>query len=409
VTDEPVRALLINENIGGHETVHHHLRRVADGRRDIAVTIMNVPPPGFWRKAAAVAVPVLTRWDADLRPVRYQLAQSAWVARHIGRCIAGAAAPDGRPFDVVNFYTHNAGLLARPFLRCTPYVVTIDSTNAQSNLMHPVREPTPYSGWSTPVVRPFERAVYSGAWRVVANSGWCARSVQRDYGIDRARIVTLPMGVPVPPRPEHLPAAGLPRVLFIGRRMERKGGYDLLDVHQRWLADRCELVLVTQDPVPPSRNVTVVDDVRPGDGQIDALLADSAVMVLPSRMDQWPNAVMEAMSHGVPPVVSDVGGMSEMVLDGKAGVVLADREPETLRDALAGLLDDPAYRQALGRRARLRVEQDLDVEKTANALLDVIRDAALSVLPDGVGQSTAYDRTEEMTISSATRRATSAG
>ena len=180
-------------------------------------------------------------------------------------------------------------------------------------------------------------------------------------------------------------------------------------MHQRWLADRYELGLVTQDPVPPSRNVTVVDDVRPGDGQIDALLADSAVMVLPSRMDQWPNAVMEAMSHGVPPVVSDVGGMSEMVLDGKAGVVLADREPETLRDALAGLLDDPAYRQALGRRARLPLEQDLDVEKTADALLDVIRDAALSVLPDGVGRATAYDRTEEMTISSAPRWATSAG
>jgi glycosyltransferase involved in cell wall biosynthesis len=382
-----VRALLVNENIGGHETVHHHLRRVAAGRRDITTTIVNVPPPGFWRKVAGVAVPGLSRRDADLRPVRYQLAQSAWVARQLSRWIAGAVADDGRPFDVVNFYTHNAGLLARPFLRGRPYVVTIDSTNAQSNLLHPVREPTPYSGWSTPVVRPFERAVYAGARRVVANSGWCARSVEQDYGIDPSRIVTLPMGVPVPPRPRRRPAStSLPRVLFIGRRMERKGGYALLDVHQQWLADRCELVLVTQDPVPPGRNVTVVNDVRPGDGQVDALLQESAVMVLPSRIDQWPNAVMEAMSHGVPPVVSDVGGMSEMVLDGQAGVVLADRAPETLRDALAGLLDDRARRDALGRRARLRVEQDLDVEKTANALLDVIRDAALSPQVTGPGR-----------------------
>ena len=222
MTEHPVRALLVNENIGGHETVHHHLREVAAGRRDLAVTIVNVPPPGFWRKVAAVAVPGLGAHDADLRPVRYQLAQSAWVARHLARWVEGAAAPDGRPFDVVNFYTHNAGLLARPFLRGRPYVVTIDSTNAQSNLLHPVREPTPYSGWSTPVVRPFERAVYAGAWRVVANSGWCARSVEHDYGIDPARIVTLPMGVRVPPRPPRKRVQnGLPRVLFIGRRMER--------------------------------------------------------------------------------------------------------------------------------------------------------------------------------------------
>src|SRR5206468_11585301 len=138
-----------------------------------------------------------------------------------------------------------------------------------------------------------------------------------------------------------------------------------------------ELIPVTQDPVPPSRNVLVVNDVRPGDGQLDRLLAGADVMVLPSRIDQWPNAVMEAMSFGVPPVVSAVGGMPEMVQHGRAGVVLADRAPETLRDAIAGLLGDPDGRRALGARARARVEADLDVTRTANRLLDVIRDAAV--------------------------------
>ena len=137
-------------------------------------------------------------------------------------------------------------------------------------------------------------------------------------------------------------------MLFIGRTMARKGGYDLLSVHHRWLADRCELVLVTQDDVPPARNVTVVDDVRPGDGKLDALLAAADVFVLPSAIDQWPNAVMEAMAAGVPPVVSAVGGMPEMVLPRPAGVVLADTAPETLRDAILGLLDDPERRRVAG-------------------------------------------------------------
>jgi starch synthase len=213
---------------------------------------------------------------------------------------------------------------------------------------------------------------------VVANSQWSARSVVDDYGIDPARVEVLPMGVPLPPPPGpgRSDTGALPRVLFIGRTLGRKGGHDLLAVHQRWLADRCELVLVTQDPVPPGRNLRVVDDVRPGDGRIDQLLSTSALMVLPSRIDQWPNAVMEAMSHGVPAVVSGVGGMPEMVLHGEAGVVLADWAPETLRDAIAGLLDDPDRQRRLGARARRRVEEDLDVQHTANRLLDIVRSAA---------------------------------
>jgi glycosyltransferase involved in cell wall biosynthesis len=376
----PVRALLVNENIGGHATVHHHLRAVADTRDDVDVRIVDVPPPGFWRKVAGVGVPGLSRVDADLMQARYQLAQSAWVARQLPRWLAGSG-----PVDVVHFYTHNTALLARRALGGLPYVVTLDSTTAQNNALHPARVATRFTALSTRTTFPFERAVYAGARTVVANSRWCAASVTGDYGIDPARVEVLPMGVPVPDLPAAPSDGALPRVLFIGRGMERKGGNLLLDVHQRWLADRCELVLVTQDAVPAGRNVTVVDDVRPGDGRIGELLSGSALMVLPSRIDQWPNAVMEAMSYGVPPVVSAVGGIPEMVAGGAAGLVLADDSPETLRDAIAGLLDDPVRRHELGARARRRVEEEMDVRRTANRLLDVVRDAVGTADPRSAG------------------------
>lgn len=368
----PVRALLINENIGGHATVHHHLRTVAARRSDIELRIVDVPPPGFWRKVAAVPVPGLAGLDADLRPVRYQLAQSAWVAARVAGWSA-AYQP-----DVVHLYTHNAGLLARRHLAQLPYVVTIDSTNAQSNRMQVAREPTRFSGLTTAAVRPFERRVYRDARRVVANSAWCARSLIEDYDLDPARIETLPMGVPVPPLQagSARETGALPRIMFVGRTLARKGGLDLLEVHRRWLADRCELVLVTREPVAPSRNVTVVGDAVAGDGTVDALLAGADLFVLPSRLDQWPNAVMEAMAQGVTPVVSAVGGLPEMVLGGRAGVILPDLSQETLRDTLIALLEDPARRRALGDRARRRVVEDLDVERTAGRLLDVMCEAA---------------------------------
>lgn len=369
----PVRALLINENIGGHATVHHHLRTVAARRTDIELRIVDVPPPNLWRKLAAAPVPGLAGLDADLRPVRYQLAQSAWVARQLPGWLAD------RP-DIVHLYTHNAGLLARRRLADIPYVVTIDSTNAQSNRMQVAREPTRFSDLTTAAVRPFERRVYRDAQRIVANSAWCARSLVEDYDVDPARIETLPMGVPVPPlqaRAAREPGA-LPRIMFVGRTLARKGGLDLLEVHRRWLADRCELVLVTQEPVAPSRNLTVVGDAVPGDGKVDALLAGADLFVLPSRLDQWPNAVMEAMAQGVTPVVSAVGGLPEMVLGGRAGAVLPDLSLETLRDTVIGLLDDPARRRGLGARARRRVVEDLDVDRTAGRLLDVMCEVAAS-------------------------------
>ena len=365
-----MRALLVNENIGGHATVHHHLRRVAAQRDDLTVRVVDVPPPGFWRKAAGVAVPGLGRLDADLRSARYQLAQSAWVARQLPGWLA-----DG--YDVVHFYTHNTALLASRALRGLPYVVTLDSTTAQSNRLHVAREATRFTDWSTAATFALERRVYAEAVTVVANSHWVAGSLEGRYGIDPARIRVLPMGVPVPSQSASgdQSTGALPRLLFVGRGMDRKGGTQLREVHQRWLADRCELVLVTQSPVAPGRNLAVVSDARPGDGRVDELLAGSAMMVLPSRIDQWPNAVMEAMALGVPPVVSRVGGLPEMVADG-AGVVLPDDTDETLRDTLAALLDDPARLAAVGARARQRVVDELDVQRTATVLLDVVRDAA---------------------------------
>ena len=85
---------------------------------------------------------------------------------------------------------------------------------------------------------------------------------------------------------------------------------------------------------------------------------------------------MEAMSYGVPAVVSNVGGLPEMVQQGHAGVILPDGSQETLRDTINGLLDDPQRLDILGHNARRRVEQDLNVDMTANRLFDIIRAAA---------------------------------
>lgn len=77
-----------------------------------------------------------------------------------------------------------------------------------------------------------------------------------------------------------------------------------------------------------------------------AQLAALDVLVLPSEMEAFPVALVEAMAHGVPQVAADVGGIPEAVT-ADTGVLIPPRDPDALASALAALLTDP------GRRARL--------------------------------------------------------
>ncbi|MPY94645.1 MAG: glycosyltransferase, partial [Acidimicrobiia bacterium] len=65
-------------------------------------------------------------------------------------------------------------------------------------------------------------------------------------------------------------------------------------------------------------------------------------------------AVLEAMACGVPVVASATGGLVRTVEDGVTGVLVAPRYPLALAAALRDLLDDPARRQEMGRRAVMR-------------------------------------------------------
>ena len=255
----PRKVLFINENIGGHATVHHHLRTVLRDHPDIEPTFVDVPAPGLLRRVVGAAVPGLGKLDLDLQPLRAQLALSAWVRRHIGPMIASA--------DVIHLYTQNAGLLSVGALEKRPSVVTLDTTNTNNAYRLPYRAPTRFTPAALRLTLPLERRVYAAVDAIVANSGWAASSLIDDYGMRANEVDVIPFGVVGPPRPAARPRRR-PRIVFVGRQLERKGGLLLLDVFEKHLADRAELLLITHDPVPPTRGVSVVDDLHQGSDRL---------------------------------------------------------------------------------------------------------------------------------------------
>lgn len=78
-------------------------------------------------------------------------------------------------------------------------------------------------------------------------------------------------------------------------------------------------------------------------------------LVMTSESEGRPLALMEAMSAGLPVIAPDVGGIAEIIVNGKSGVLVAPHDTDGLVHAAQELLGNPDRALALGRAARQRV------------------------------------------------------
>jgi colanic acid/amylovoran biosynthesis glycosyltransferase len=107
--------------------------------------------------------------------------------------------------------------------------------------------------------------------------------------------------------------------------------------------------------------------------QVRELLRRADVFLHPSLSEGLSNATLEAMAVGLPVVVTDVGGMRELVTDGVDGFVVPPRDAAALAAALLDLAADPELREKMGERGRQRVVEDFDAEPRTAAMLEQYR------------------------------------
>jgi glycosyltransferase involved in cell wall biosynthesis len=80
--------------------------------------------------------------------------------------------------------------------------------------------------------------------------------------------------------------------------------------------------------------------------------ADLDLLVLSSINEGTPVALIEAMAAGLPVVATRVGGVADVVDDGKTGLLVPPKDPAALNRAMAVLLDDPDRRREMGQAGR---------------------------------------------------------
>lgn len=205
-----------------------------------------------------------------------------------------------------------------------------------------------------------------------ANSEAVARDVVATVGSDRKKIAVIPNGIDfsrfagLPSRAEARSRLGIPPdvrvVMVVANLLPYKGHLDLVRVLPL-LTERhpeLRLVLVGADRgLGPSlvmeARILGVDDQLELHGphsNPEQLLKAADVFVLPSHEEGFPNALIEAMSVGVPVVATAVGGIPEALDGGRRGVLVPARDPMALASAISDVLDNPAAARARAEIAR---------------------------------------------------------
>ena len=103
-------------------------------------------------------------------------------------------------------------------------------------------------------------------------------------------------------------------------------------------------------------------------------LAGLDVLLVPSLWEGMPLAPLEAMAIGVPVIASRVGGLPEIIADGRTGVLIDGHDPRRYADAVRRLTDDAAWRAGIVACARADVAARFSWAAARRAYLELYRE-----------------------------------
>jgi glycosyltransferase involved in cell wall biosynthesis len=239
-----------------------------------------------------------------------------------------------------------------------------------------------------------ERTIGCSVDRVIAQ---CRDEIAEliQLGVPRGRIAMVPSGVNTTRFAPHGPAverdAERPRILSVGRLVERKGFADVIRAMRHVPGAECVIV-----GGPPAAGLRL----DPEAVRLRSIIGRNRLTgrvrlvgaVPPEEMAQWYRSAdvlavapwyepfgltpLEAMACGVPVVASSVGGLTDTVVDGCTGDLVPARDATALGAALRRLVDDPVRRLSYAAAAVDRVHQCYTWDRSAALLEAVYRSVA---------------------------------
>lgn len=217
---------------------------------------------------------------------------------------------------------------------------------------------------------------------VVTVSRANVRHLTKTYGVSPHRLHVIPCGVDLDYFRPFPGSATPPEIVCVARLKAIKNHALLLEacaiLSSRGVPFRC--VVVGEGPSRPEveairdrLGLTGIVDLVGAAEQGDVLrwLQRASVVVLTSEYEGSPVCLKEAAACGVPVVATAVGGVPELVEDGRTGLLAPAGNAEAIAQHLERLLSDPELASALGAEARRRAEREFSVVRQVDRLLAV--------------------------------------
>lgn len=240
------------------------------------------------------------------------------------------------------------------------------------------------------LVRWLNRRAMRHVRTVIAISDAVARFVHEVEGVDDASIATIRYGVGAEATDDEARGARAAIgcgdrdlvVGFVGRLVAQKGVDVLIDAVPRVRARHptAVTVIVGDGPLAPELRARAAalglgDCVRFVGWIADArrVMPACDVIVVPSRWEGLGLVALEAMACARPVVASRVDGLAEIVEPAATGLLVPAGDAAALAEAVASVLDRPAWGQALGTAGRRRVVERFSIDAMADATVDVYR------------------------------------
>jgi glycosyltransferase involved in cell wall biosynthesis len=155
---------------------------------------------------------------------------------------------------------------------------------------------------------------------------YCADSLMKDYKIVFSKIIIAPGYINI----QAWDSGKIPRdflkkrLLFVGNDFKRKGGDFLLEI-LKLLDKSYHLTIVTNDSSVNSDNLPENVEVIKGVNsltQLGPIYESSSLFVFPTKREQMGVVLMEAAATGLPSIVTDVGGVTEIIKHNKTGILM---------------------------------------------------------------------------------------
>ncbi len=293
------------------------------------------------------------------------------VARRLGQ-ISRAA-----PIDVIEAPEYRAqGLLTTLRRRGRPVVVKLHTPAFLCRTLDEVVAER--TAWDVKTCENLEYRFARRASMLTSPSRKLAEDVARHWRLDSGKIRIVPN--PIDSDLFRPSGSRLPEdltILFVGRIERRKGVETLIEalpsILRRLPNVRLRLVGSDHRSGPGGLSMTrhlkrrlkelgipesSVQFVGPVDRTtLPAWYGSAAVVVVPSRYENFPYTCLEAMACGTALVASDVGGIPEIVTHGMDGILVPPDQPYAMAAAIADLLASPSRRRELGGQARNTVAE----------------------------------------------------